>query len=66
MYRCPECGRTFEEPDYIEICYESECGVSSFFQDVHYGVVPECPYCGESISEYDLCFEEDEEEYEYE
>ena len=45
MYRCRECGRTFEEPDYIEVCFESEFGVSGMFPNSHYGVVAECPYC---------------------
>ena len=32
------------------------------FQNMHYGVVAECPHCGTPISEYDLYFEEDEED----
>lgn len=62
MYRCSECGQKFEEPEYMEVCWESECGVGSMFPDMHYGVVPECPYCGEPISEYDICYEEDEDD----
>lgn len=45
MYRCRECGRTFEEPDYIEVCFESEAGVSGMFPNHNYGIVTECPYC---------------------
>ena len=61
-YRCPECKEIFEDPDFIEICWEDEYGVSSMFRDRHYGVVAECPECGASIDiEYDIY----DEEYEY-
>lgn len=62
MYKCPECRRLFEEPNYMEVCWESEYGVASMFQDMHYGVVAECPYCGTPISEYDLYYEEEEDD----
>lgn len=52
MYRCPECGRIFEEPNYAEICWEAEYGVSGWFQDLHYGTVAECPYCETGIDIY--------------
>lgn len=49
MYRCRECGKIFDEPDYIERCYEDMYGVGSMFSDRHYAVYPECPYCGAPI-----------------
>jgi len=62
MYRCLECGGKFEEPDYIEVCYEAEAGVASLFKDYHWGTVAICPDCGDyCIEEY--C-EEDEDEFE--
>lgn len=64
MYRCPECDRTFEYPDYVERCFEDMCGVSSVFPDKHYGTFAECPYCGGPIDVYEDEVYEDEDEYE--
>ena len=64
MYRCRECGAVFEEPNYMEVCFEDECGVSGMFRDRHYGVRAECPECGMRIDEYDIYYEEDEDDYE--
>lgn len=62
MYRCPECERTFERPDYVERCYEDMCGVGSMFPDRHYGVFAECPYCSGPIDvQEDEIDDEDEE-----
>lgn len=64
MWKCPECGAIFEEPNYMEICWEDYCGVSSMFPDRHYGTVAECPECGHCIDiEYDIYDEDEEEEY---
>lgn len=49
MYRCRECERVFDEPDYIERCAEDYYGVGSMFPDRHYEVFVECPYCGAPI-----------------
>lgn len=62
MYKCRECAELFEEPDYIEICYEDYYGVGSMFPDKHYGVFCECPYCGHPIDIHEDCYDEDEED----
>lgn len=65
MYKCPECGAIFEEPEYETVCFEDLCGVGSMFTDRHYGTLASCPECGTSIdTEYDTYYEEDEDEYE--
>ena len=63
MYKCPECGAIFEEPEYETVCFEELYGVGSMFTDRHYGTFANCPQCGGSIDiEYDIY----DEEYEYE
>ena len=64
MYKCPECGAIFEEPEYETVCFEELYGVGSMFGDRHYGTFANCPECGGSIDiEYDTY---DEEVYETE
>lgn len=65
MYRCPECGETFDELAYEDVCYEAECGVASLFKDRHWYTRSFCPCCQMSVSE-DECYydEEDEDEFE--
>lgn len=59
MWKCSECGAWFDEPDYMEVCCERECGVLSLFPDRHYTVVAVCPNCGDhDIHEED--YEEDD------
>lgn len=65
MYRCRECRRTFEYPDYVEICLEDEYGVGGLFPNRHYVTAVQCPYCGEPIYEEEDQIDEDEEEEEY-
>lgn len=60
MYRCSECERLFEEPEYHEVCWEAEYGVASMFQSLNYGTVAECPYCGHPIDTYMDEVDEDE------
>ena len=61
MYRCPECGAVFEEPEYETVCFEELYGVGSMFQDRHYGTFANCPECGEAIDiEYDIYDEEED------
>ena len=63
MYKCPECGAIFEDPEYETVCFEELYGVGSMFADRHYGTFANCPQCGSSIDiEYDIY----DEEYEYE
>ena len=63
MYKCPECGAIFEDPEYETVCFEELYGVGSMFPDRHYGTFANCPECGEAIDiEYDVY----DEEYEYE
>lgn len=63
MYKCPECGVIFEEPEYETVCFEELYGVSSMFPDRHYGTFASCPRCGGSIDiEYDTWDEEYEDE----
>ena len=61
MYKCPECGEIFEEPNYGGICYEEFYGVGSMFMDRHYGTITECPYCNEAINTDDDVYYEEEE-----
>ena len=59
MYKCPECGAIFEEPEYETVCFEELYGVGSMFTDRHYGTFANCPHCGGSIDiEYDTYDEE--------
>lgn len=63
MYKCPECGAIFEEPEYETVCYEEIYGVGSMFPDRHYGTFANCPRCGGSIDiEYDTWDEEYDDE----
>ena len=63
MYKCPECGAIFEEPEYETVCYEEIYGVGSMFPDKHYGTFANCPRCGGSIDiEYDTWDEEYDDE----
>lgn len=62
MYRCPECGAVFEEPEYETVCFEELYGVGSMFADRHYGTFANCPECGSAI---DIVYDTyDEEDYE--
>ena len=65
MYKCPECGSVFEEPEYETVCFEELYGVGSMFMDRHYGTFANCPKCGEAIDiEYDTYDEEEVDEFE--
>lgn len=58
MYKCFNCGSRFEDPDYLEICWEDEYSVGSMFERRTYSVIPTCPHCDSyEIEEFD---EEDE------
>ena len=62
MYKCPERGSVFEEPEYETVCFEELYGVGSMFSDRHYGTFANCPHCGGSIDiEYDIYDEEEDE-----
>ena len=60
MYRCPECGRTFEEPVHEEVCWEDFYGVGHEFFSRTYGTVTTCPYCGGYIDQQEDFDYEDE------
>ena len=63
MYKCPECGAIFEDPEYETVCFEELYGVGSMFPDRHYGTFANCPECGGVIDiEYDTYDEEYEDE----
>lgn len=63
MYKCPECGEIFEEPNYVEDYWECYNGISSWFDSRHTVTFAECPKCGEAIdTEYDTYDEEYENE----
>ena len=63
MYKCPECGAIFEEPEYETVCFEELYGVGSMFSDRHYGTFANCPRCGGAIDiEYDTWDEEYDDE----
>ena len=60
MYKCRECKRTFDYPDYVERCMEDYYGVSGMFPNRTYATFAECPYCGMPIdTEEDEAAEED-------
>ena len=61
MYRCPSCLRTFDYPDYVEVCFEDLYGVGSMFRDRHYGTIANCPYCNEPIDTMEDEIDEDDE-----
>lgn len=46
VYECNRCGALFDEPAGEPICYEDYNGVSSMFDDYHYGEIAVCPECG--------------------
>jgi len=62
MYKCPECGEIFEEPNYMEVCWEDYYGVGSMFPNRNYGVISQCPHCGEAINTDDDIYYEEEDE----
>jgi len=63
MYKCPECGKVFDEPEYTETYWEDYNGISSWFDSRHTVTFASCPECGGAIdTEYDTY----DEEYEYE
>lgn len=68
MFRCRDCGEIFDEPNYIEVCWEDYYGVSSMLSGRNYGTIVECPYCHGYIDiEEDQVDEDDiEEEEEWE
>ena len=66
MYKCPECKKTFEEPNFETVCMEDLYGVSSMFRDRHYKTFASCPKCGEAIDTeldaWDESYEDDDDE----
>ena len=62
MYRCLECGSKFEEPDYMEVCWEAYYGVGHDFARRNYGAIAECPHCGSS--DIEEVSEEDDDDFE--
>ena len=62
MYKCPECGAVFDEPEYTETYWEDYNGITSWFVSRHTVTFASCPWCGEAIdTEYDA-YDEDEED----
>ena len=59
MYKCRECGATFEEPVCETVCFEEIYGVGSMFMDRHYGTFTNCPECGMPIDVEEDAFGED-------
>lgn len=59
MYRCWNCGRRFDEPEYMEVCWEDYYGVGNEFFRKTYGVIPQCPSCGSDEIE-EICEEDDD------
>lgn len=59
MWKCGNCGRTFEEPEIELTSWEEYNGVSSLFSNSNPLELEVCPYCGddgylEEIDEEDL------------
>ena len=69
MYKCPECGAIFEDPEYETVCFEELYGVGSMFQDRHYGTFANCPECGSAIDieadSWDEAYEQSDERIAY-
>lgn len=62
MYKCRECGATFEEPVYETVCFEELYGVGSMFMDRHYGTFTNCPECGMPIDIEEDAFDGDDQD----
>jgi len=62
MYKCPECGKVFDEPEYETVCFEELYGVGSMFGDRHYGTFANCPHCGEAIDIEEDAYDPDSQE----
>lgn len=62
MYKCPDCSRLFDEPEYMEVCWEDFYGVGGMFMNRTYGVIKQCPYCHEAFNEEDFYYDEEEED----
>ena len=60
MYKCMNCGRIFEKPDYEQICMEDLYGVGGMFPNRTYKTIAYCGHCGSS--EIDYYYEEDEDD----
>ena len=59
MYKCNECRKKFENPNYKRTTHEDEYGVGDLFSNKHYVVIETCPYCGsDDIDEF---YDEEEE-----
>lgn len=58
MYRCQNCGRRFDEPNYMEYYAEDFFGVGSWFDSKNTIIVRECPCCGSDDIE-EICDEYD-------
>ena len=63
MYRCLNCGCSFEEPDHETLSYEDYYGVGSMFPrgSHHYFTLHTCPGCNSDDIE-EFCEEDEEEE----
>ena len=53
MWRCDDCGSTFDEPESVSYCKEEYNGVADLFGHQTWGTYDACPYCGgEDIHSY--------------
>ena len=62
MYRCPECGEVFDEPEYTETYWESYNGITSWFDSRHMVTFASCPRCGEAIDIEEDAYDPDSQE----
>ena len=47
IYKCQNCGQTFQEPEEVQTTYESYYGVMDLFPNYHLMTYYCCPYCHE-------------------
>ena len=60
MYKCDDCGSTFDEPEIVSYCKEEYNGVADLFGHQTWGTYDACPDCGSE--DFERFTEDDDEE----
>ena len=61
VWKCGECGETFNEPELVRTSYEDEFGVGDLFGNSTPMTIALCPYCGSRDIDEVLDDEDDDE-----